>query len=121
MDRNIIDYVEKKREEIKEKEGKDPERIISLQYNKRAMQIASKCIKETKKGQQSLTSKIDKIVLNRYFGPIILLGIIYLLYHFSIVQGYKITNYTWPILASFRDLIILILPPKVVFRSVMRP
>ncbi len=112
MDRNIIDYVEKKREEIKEKEGKDPERIISLQYNKRAMQIASKCIKETKKGQQSLTSKIDKIVLNRYFGPIILLGIIYLLYHFSIVQGYKITNYTWPILASFRDLIVLILPPE---------
>ncbi len=107
-----MDYVEKKREEIKEKEGKDPERIISLQYNKRAMQIASKCIKQTKKGQKPLTSKIDRIVLNRYFGPIILLGIIYLLYHFSIVQGYKITNYTWPILASFRDTVASILPPE---------
>ncbi len=112
MDENITGYVEKKREEIKEKEGKDPERIISLQYNKKAVAIASKCVKQTKREQEPLTSKIDRVVLNKFLGPVVLLGIIYILYNFSIVQGYKITNYTWPILASFRDTVALILPPE---------
>ncbi|KQC12022.1 MAG: hypothetical protein APR54_10125 [Candidatus Cloacimonas sp. SDB] len=112
MNENIIDYVEKKREEIKEKEGKDPEKIVSLQYSRRAVQIGSKCIKHTKKGHKTLTSKIDKVVLNKFLGPIVLLGVIYLLYNLSIVQGYELTNYTWPILASFRDLVASILPPE---------
>jgi ferrous iron transport protein B len=112
MNENIIDYVEKKREEIKEKEGKDPEKIVSLQYSRRAVQIGSKCIKHTKKGHKTLTSRIDKVVLNKFLGPIVLLGVIYLLYNLSIVQGYELTNYTWPILASFRDLVASILPPE---------
>ncbi|QTL98882.1 ferrous iron transport protein B [Iocasia frigidifontis] len=112
MKEDFLDYIEAKRKEVKEKEGRDPERIISQQYYQKAIQISAKCVNKTNKKKRPLTSKIDKIVLNRFTGPLVLLAIIYLLYNLSIVQGYKLTNYTWPILASFRDLVASILPSE---------
>ncbi len=47
-----------------------------------------------------LSEKIDRVVCNRFAGPLILLGIMYLLYYCSIVLGYKVTEYTWPLLAK---------------------
>lgn len=112
MKEDFLDYVEQKRKEVKEKESRDPEKIISQQYYKKAEQIVMSCVKRKKQTYQTLTSKIDKIVLNKIAGPLILLAIVYILYELSIVQGYKITNYTWPILVSFRNFVASILPPE---------
>lgn len=58
----------------------------------------------------ALSEKIDRVVCNRFAGPLILLGIMYLLYYCSIVLGYKVTEYTWPLLAKLHHLAEVITP-----------
>ena len=72
--------------------------------------IYHKVVKETKKGVLTTTDFIDRIVLNRWLAMPILFFIMFLVYQLSIVYGYKITDYTWPILAAFKNLVIDITP-----------
>ncbi|NCD25169.1 MAG: ferrous iron transport protein B [Deltaproteobacteria bacterium] len=59
---------------------------------------------------RNLTNRIDAVVCHKVAGPVVLVGIIYLLYQLSIVQGYNLTNYTWPLLAKLKEWCGLILP-----------
>lgn len=59
-----------------------------------------------------MTDRIDQVACGRYLGPVILAVTIYLMYELAIVQGYKITEYTWPLLAGFRDVIASFLPSE---------
>jgi len=72
--------------------------------------IYHKTIKEKNLGQETLTDKVDKIVLNRFLALPILFGIMFLIYELSIVYGYKLTDYTWPILAAIKNFIIDFMP-----------
>ncbi|MCG3663898.1 ferrous iron transport protein B [Aliarcobacter butzleri] len=72
--------------------------------------IYQKTVKHENKNQETLTDKADKIVLNRFLALPILFSLMFLVYEISIVMGYKLTDYTWPILASFKNLIIDFMP-----------
>ncbi|PZP13303.1 MAG: ferrous iron transport protein B [Aliarcobacter butzleri] len=72
--------------------------------------IYQKTVKHENKNQETLTDKADKIVLNRFLALPILFTLMFLVYEISIVMGYKLTDYTWPILASFKNLIIDLMP-----------
>ncbi len=72
--------------------------------------IYHKCVQEKSTGKQTSTDIADKFILNRWFALPILFAVMFLIYELSIVFGYKITDYTWPILASFKNLVIDILP-----------
>ncbi len=72
--------------------------------------IFHKCVKVTKQHEETLTDKADKIILNRWLAFPILVLIMFLVYELSIVYGYKLTDYTWPILAMFKNFVIDILP-----------
>ncbi|MCR1816487.1 ferrous iron transport protein B [Aliarcobacter butzleri] len=72
--------------------------------------IYQKTVKHKNKNQETLTDKADKIVLNRFLALPILFTLMFLVYEISIVMGYKLTDYTWPILASFKNLVIDLMP-----------
>ncbi|KLE07732.1 iron transporter FeoB [Aliarcobacter butzleri L355] len=72
--------------------------------------IYQKTLKHENKNQETLTDKADKIVLNRFLALPILFTLMFLVYEISIVMGYKLTDYTWPILASFKNLVIDFMP-----------
>ncbi|MCG3658361.1 ferrous iron transport protein B [Aliarcobacter butzleri] len=72
--------------------------------------IYQKTVKHENKNQETLTDKADKIVLNRFLALPILFTLMFLVYEISIVMGYKLTDYTWPILASFKNLVIDLMP-----------
>lgn len=72
--------------------------------------IYQKCVKEKNLGKETLTDKVDKILLNKYLALPILVFFMFLIYEISIVGGYKLTDYTWPILATFKNFVIDILP-----------
>ncbi|MCT7648223.1 ferrous iron transport protein B [Aliarcobacter butzleri] len=72
--------------------------------------IYQKTVKHENKNQETLTDKADKIVLNRFLALPILFILMFLVYEISIVMGYKLTEYTWPILASFKNLVIDFMP-----------
>ncbi len=75
-----------------------------------ATSIVESCVTETKKGKVTITEMIDKIVLNRYASPFFLIATVFVIYQLSIVKGYDLTVYWWPVLAKLRALIAGILP-----------
>ncbi|MGM0623817.1 MAG: nucleoside recognition domain-containing protein [Campylobacterota bacterium] len=69
-----------------------------------------KCVSESKKGEKTFTDIVDKFVLNRFLAYPILLLVLFSVYQVSIVYGYKITDYTWPLLAGFKNFVEGFLP-----------
>ena len=75
-----------------------------------AADIVDFCVTETRKDRASLSELVDRVVLNRFAAPVILVATVFIIYQLSIVKGYDLTQYWWPILASFRALISDLLP-----------
>jgi ferrous iron transport protein B len=118
---HILSYVDRQRADFILQQKEAPEKVIALKRYQAADAIAERVVTREKEIYRTLTDKIDSVVCNRFSGPVILLGVIYLFYELSIVQGYKITAYTWPILAAFRDFMASILPsPGFVFDPLLR-
>lgn len=90
--------------------------IATRRYNFIETKCNGKIIKYTSK-QKDFTKLIDKIVLNKFLALPLMLFVIYLLYDLSIVRGYELTNYTWPLLASFKQFIVDLLPPSTLTSS----
>ncbi len=67
-----------------------------------ASSIIATCVTEKGDGQDKITETIDKIVLNRFAAPIFLVATVFIIYQLSIVKGYDLTQYWWPILAKGR-------------------
>jgi len=67
-------------------------------------------VKGADRGRPSLTDRIDRVVLNRWTAPLFLVATVFAIYQVSIVWGYELTNYTWPLLAKFRELVAGVLP-----------
>ncbi|OEU49185.1 MAG: ferrous iron transport protein B, partial [Desulfobacterales bacterium S3730MH5] len=106
----VLEFIENKRQEFESKHNERPERHIAFSRYRVADTISRSCVKPKTVSSQPLSDKADAFICNRYLGPIFLMGVVYLLYYLSIVQGYNITNYTWPLLAKFRSIIESILP-----------
>lgn len=103
-------FIEKKRKEFESKHAEKPEKHIAFSRYKAAEPINKACVYSKTGSTQPLSDKADRFICHRYLGPVILVGVMYLLYYLSIVQGYNITNYTWPLLAQLRGLAGAILP-----------
>jgi ferrous iron transport protein B len=106
----ILEFVEKQRQDFELEHDEASERHIAFRRYHAAETITKSCTKPKSGSLTTLTDKADKFVCNRFLGPVILVGVIYLLYYLSIVQGYNLTNYTWPVLAKIRSLTESILP-----------
>ncbi|WP_415719103.1 ferrous iron transport protein B [Maridesulfovibrio sp.] len=75
-----------------------------------AGEIVAACVSKEDENRQPISERIDRWVLNRALAPFFLLATVYTIYELSIVQGYELTKYTWPILAKFRDIVANMLP-----------
>jgi ferrous iron transport protein B len=121
VEKDILSSIDMERKKFLSQQKAAPEKVIAQKRYQAAERIAELAVKGEKEIHRTLTDRIDRIICHRFLGPVILLGVIYLFYELSIVQGYKITAYTWPILAAFRDLVASIVPsPGFVFDSLLR-
>jgi ferrous iron transport protein B len=107
---HIIDLVQEYRGSFEEQSGEAPELYIGRSRLRFADSVAGWCVTRSASPEYPLSERIDRIVCNRIAGPAILIGVMYLLYYFSIVQGYKLTSFTWPILAWFRSMMETLTP-----------
>ncbi|WP_321389941.1 ferrous iron transport protein B [uncultured Desulfuromusa sp.] len=73
--------------------------------------VYHKCVKEKNRNLDTLTAKVDRVILNKWLAFPVLGLVIYLIYQLSIVWGYKLTNYTWPLLATLKNWVVALLPP----------
>lgn len=106
----ILAYVEKKGKQFASQHNEAPEGFIAAKRYQTADEIIKYALKKKQKTRSTLSDTIDTVVCNRFLGPVILAAIIYALFELAIVQGYKVTGYTWPLFAGFRDLVASILP-----------
>ncbi len=98
----FLEKVERLRSDFEARHGELPAVHIAHRRYETADEIIRSCTsKDTWK--VPLSERIDRVVCNRFMGPVVLIGVIWLLYYLSIVQGYRVTNYTWPLLAQIRS------------------
>jgi ferrous iron transport protein B len=106
----ILNKVLELRNKFEDEYNLKPEMYIS----KRRFEIADDVIRTSVKRQnnpkKNITDILDSFFCHKILGPVLLVGVIYLLYYLSIVQGYNITNYTWPLLAKIRTFTENIMP-----------
>ena len=108
----LLKLVKEKRNAFVSDQKSSSQKVIAVARHRRAEAIVETSVTCKKKTGKTLTDKIDQAACNRYLGPVILAATIYLMYELAIVQGYKITEYTWPLLAGFRDVIASLLPSE---------
>jgi ferrous iron transport protein B len=106
----FITFVDQTRTTFEKQNDELPEMYIANRRYQMAADIARFCVKLPASAKQPFSDRIDALVCHRLLGPVILLGVIWLLYYLAIVQGYNITNYTWPLLAKLRSLIESVTP-----------
>ncbi|MDD2206992.1 MAG: ferrous iron transport protein B [Aminobacterium sp.] len=107
---DVRNYVSKICSEFERKYDDTPRGFIAFRRHLAAQKIEKRCVVKTKEVSVTLTDRIDRLVCSRIWGPLILAGIIYLLYELSIVGGYELTNYMVPLLEGFRNAIEKFLP-----------
>ncbi len=90
--------------------GMDPADYMFACRNRLANALVETNLRESRKGRLSFSDRIDMVVLNRLAAPIFLVATVFLIYQLSIVKGYELTQYWWPVLAKFRALVAGVLP-----------
>ena len=108
--RDILSRAEALREAFEHERGMSADLYVSGQRSRRAAAIAKRCVSRKNTEKVHVSERIDRLVCNRFFGPVFLLFVIYGFYYLSFIQGYNLTHYTWPVLAGFRSLAESILP-----------
>jgi ferrous iron transport protein B len=106
----LVAFIESSRTAFEEQQGNKPEIHIARHRYQTADTIAKTCLTLPVNAKRPLSDRIDGLVCHRLLGPVVMVGIIWLLYYLAIVQGYNITNYTWPVLAKLRTLAEGLLP-----------
>ena len=108
--RDILSRAEALREAFERERGISADLYVSGQRSRRAAAIAKRCVSRKNTEKVHVSERIDRLVCNRFFGPVFLLFVIYGFYYLSFIQGYNLTHYTWPVLAGFRSLAESVLP-----------
>ena len=108
----LLKSVEEERNAFVSDQKSSSQKLIAVARHRRAGGIVETSVTCKKKTATTLTDRIDQVACSRYLGPVILAATIYLMYELAIVQGYRITEYTWPLLAGFRDVIASFLPSE---------
>ena len=106
----LLAGIEQLRSDFESGHDELPEMHIANRRYRAADGIARTCLRLPAGAIRPLSDKIDAFVCHRFFGPLFMVGVIWLLYYLSIVQGYNITNYTWPLLAKLRGLVETLTP-----------
>ncbi len=100
------------RDSAKDELGQEINDYIVSQRQKTISFLMNECVQinELNSKKNTYTDQIDKLVLSRIGAPVALLLTVFAIYQIAIVWGYELTNYTWPYLASLRELVASVLP-----------
>jgi ferrous iron transport protein B len=87
-----------------------PADYVVMCRDRLAVKIVDQCVEATREKTVHVSEKIDRVLLHRALAPVFLVATVYLIYELSIVQGYKLTFLTWPVLAWIRAIVAGLLP-----------
>ncbi|WP_321491709.1 ferrous iron transport protein B [uncultured Desulfobacter sp.] len=106
----ILDRVESFKNQYEADHDQGTELAVAQARYAAAHKVTSGCLTLPAEKKKPLSDRIDSVVCHKFMGPLVLVAVIWLLYYLSIVQGYNLTNYTWPLLAKLRGFVAAIIP-----------
>ncbi len=110
--KGIVREADERRERFEQIYGLRTEDFIASCRDQCAGEIEAACLVKEERRGDSLSERLDRVLLYRPLAPFFLLGTVCLIYNLSIIQGYKLTPYLWNWLAKFKIMAADILPAK---------
>ncbi len=101
---HVLDLVALCREEFNEASNNPVERHIAFTRHRECSRIASETVEFPEVRRRNMSDQLDKFVCNRFFGPLILVAILYVLYQVSIVFGGWLAVKVWPVWGGLETL-----------------
>ena len=102
LGKKSLDFAEKYRSEMVEKNSKSPEKVIAISRYKRSAEIMNTCVNKPKKSSRTLTDKIDSVVLHRVFAPIFLAIVLYVFYQVAMGFGTVASDSLFPYIGQLK-------------------
>lgn len=106
----LCQYADDLRREFIERQRKSPEKIIANSRYRLAAQIAEKAIFKKRGSAQTLTDKIDGVVLQPALAPIILALILLTFYQVTMVYGTMLADWVFPFFQKAKILVMALFP-----------
>jgi len=106
----ILEMVRGLSAEFRKEHGEIPESYMAFCRHSLAGEIVAACVVSPKDSRYALSDRIDAVVCNKFFGPLILVGVIFLLYYLSIDVGYQLTGPLVNQLLAFKATLSSLLP-----------
>jgi ferrous iron transport protein B len=100
--KRLCQYAEQLRHEFIDRTKKSPEKTIAAGRYRLAAQIGEKSLLKTYGSAQTLTDKIDAILLQPILAPILLAVILLTFYQITMVYGTKLADWTFPFFQSIK-------------------
>ena len=106
----LLAMIERIRTDFAAETGLAAERHIAFTRHRTAGRLAESYLTVTEPGRKNLSDKIDQVVCHKVGGPLILMGILFLLYQVSIVYGGDLAAKVWPLWAKGQNFLTGLLP-----------
>ncbi|MFP4126891.1 MAG: nucleoside recognition domain-containing protein, partial [Alphaproteobacteria bacterium] len=106
----LLDHAHRARTSFAEVHGLAAGDHVARTRDQLAGEVVATTVVDHQRGRVPLSERIDRFLLHRWLAPVFLALTIWAVYQLSIVQGYRLTEVTWPLLAEFRSLAAAWLP-----------
>ena len=106
----VMNAADEARERFAEESGNAVERHIAFTRHGECARICREVVTLPEKRRVNLSDRADKIVCHRVFGPMILVGILFILYQVSIVFGNWLALQVWPVWGGVESFAEEVLP-----------
>ncbi|KAB1437262.1 ferrous iron transport protein B [Pseudodesulfovibrio senegalensis] len=106
----LVREIERLRSEFEQEAGIPAERHIAFARHKACAGICREFMTLPAEKKASLSDRADRYVCSRFFGPLVLLAILFILYEVSIVFGYWVAGEVWPVWGALETFTASILP-----------
>ncbi|WP_147822468.1 ferrous iron transport protein B [Salidesulfovibrio onnuriiensis] len=107
----VFTAVDGLRDEFQREADLPAERHIAFARHRACAEIAKQFVKAPSEKRKTLSDLADRYVCNRFFGPLILIAILLVLYEVSIVFGGWVAVKVWPVWGGIESFTAGILPP----------
>jgi ferrous iron transport protein B len=106
----VMALAESCRDRFKEENGKGAERHIAFTRHGLCGSIAARTVVLPRDNKRSVSDLADRYVCHRFFGPVILIAILMLLYQVAIVFGNWLALQVWPVWGALESFAADVLP-----------
>lgn len=106
----VMELTESCQQRFEEEAGNSATRHIAFTRHRVCAGIAHESVTLPEEKRRSVSDRADRYVCNRFFGPVILIAVLFVLYEVSIVFGSQLAQWVWPVWGAVERFAADVLP-----------